>query len=286
MIDTLVISGGGPTSLKCLGVIQYLTKMGFITKENIHQIYATSAGTMIAILFCLGIDEATVNNYIINRPWDKSIKIGLTNLFSLYEKKGLFDKELIEIIFEPLFSSLNIPINISLAQFYELIPIEIHFITLECNKFETVDVSYLNYPDLPVITAILMSSAIPNLFQPVIIGEQCFIDGGLFANYPLDICLKSGAIEKENILGLKNEYDSEFVDIDEKTNIIDFITTIFVKTLYINDKNKDIDIPNEIKINVDKMNMEMFHMALTEPTIREKWITDGQEIGADYLTNI
>jgi predicted acylesterase/phospholipase RssA len=44
-----------------------------------------------------------------------------------------------------------------------------------------------------VIDAALASSAIPLLFEPVLQGEHCFVDGGVFSNQPLHAVLADGA---------------------------------------------------------------------------------------------
>jgi len=287
-IETMIISGGGPTSLTTLGVVEYLKKVGYL--NNIKKIYATSAGTMIGVLFCLEYDDEIINKYIIERPWSETIKIGIKEIIGFYEKKGILNKEIIKIIFGPLFRGLNIDLEITLKEFYEKYPIELHFITFECNLFKTEDISYLNYPDLLVLDAIMMSSAIPNLFEPIILKkeEKCFIDGGLFSNYPLNIYLESNdKIELNNVLGIKNVYENEKRElIKEETNVIDFMSILLMKILYNNNKEIEIEIPNEVKIPAKSMNMEIFEAIIMNSEIRKKWINDGYKIGELYWNNI
>uniref|UniRef100_A0A6C0H7T5 PNPLA domain-containing protein n=1 Tax=viral metagenome TaxID=1070528 RepID=A0A6C0H7T5_9ZZZZ len=281
MIDTLVISGGGPTSLITLGVVEYLKKVRYI--ENIKKIYATSAGTMISVIYCLEYDDNIINNYIVDRPWINTIKIELNNILNFYEKKGIFNKELIKIIFAPLFNGLNIPLDISLEEFYNKYPIEIHFVVFECNSFKTTDLSYKNYPKLSVIDAITMSCSIPNLFEPVIIDECCFIDGGLFANYPLNYLLEKEEIDIDKILGIKNEYEIKIENINNKTNIIDYNLNLFIKLLFEKTKEKEIKIKNEIRIPAKNMTMDLFYIMITESEKRKEWIDEGYKIGEIYV---
>ena len=105
-----------------------------------------------------------------------------------------------------------------------------HFFALEINDFEIVDLSYLTHPDLPLLSAIQMSAAIPMLISPVCISDKCYLDCGWICNYPLQYCIdKFGDVDE--IVGLKNIYVSASASasdvsnnrVNSDTNILDFI---------------------------------------------------------------
>ena len=56
VIRHLVFSGGGQYGLSGYSAIEYLKHKEYIKTENIESIYATSVGTVIALIFCLNID--------------------------------------------------------------------------------------------------------------------------------------------------------------------------------------------------------------------------------------
>ena len=116
-IKHLVLSGGGPILVQILGAIQELEKKNFFDLKNIESIYGTSAGAIIGILICLKFDWETINDYIIKRPWQDVFKIKVEKIFEAYKKKGLFDIQIIEKCFKPLFDAKDIPLDINMEDF-------------------------------------------------------------------------------------------------------------------------------------------------------------------------
>ena len=166
-IKHLVLSGGGPIGFNELGALQQLEKNGFWKINDIETIYATSVGGIISVLLCLKFDWETINDYFIKRPWNDVYKIKLDQLFNAYHKKGIFDTKISEIFYKPFFSARDISLEVTLKEFYEISNIEIHLFTFDINNFELCDISYLTHPDLSLLTAVYMSSAIPILFSPI-----------------------------------------------------------------------------------------------------------------------
>jgi len=146
-IKHIVISGGGQTMIQSLGAVQHLDINNIINLNEIESIYATSAGAIVAVLLSLKFDWETINDYIIKRPWHDVFPIKIQDIFNAYTSKGLFDHSVIEKCFKPLFDAKDIALDITLQQFYEYMPIEIHFFTFEINEFVTVDISYLTHPN-------------------------------------------------------------------------------------------------------------------------------------------
>ena len=88
VIKHLVISGGGPSGIKYLGIIQELMKQDYININIIESIYATSAGSIIAVLIALKYDDwDTLNNYIVDRPWQDAYKITAEMIFGSYNTR-------------------------------------------------------------------------------------------------------------------------------------------------------------------------------------------------------
>ena len=106
------------------------------------------------------------------------------NFFEIYYKKGLFQFSMVEEIVIPLMTAKDLSKDITLKEFYENTKIDFHCFTVEINSFEKVDLSHKTHPDLSLIKALEMTSAVPILFSPVIDGDKCYIDGGLLDNYP------------------------------------------------------------------------------------------------------
>jgi NTE family protein len=188
-IKHLVIPGGGPTGIKALGALQYLEEQGYWSINDIETIYATSAGSIISVLLCLKFDWETINDYIVKRPWNDAFQLSVNQIFEAYSKKGLFDKNVAEIFYKPFFKAKDISMEITMKEFYELSKIEIHLFSLDINTFILEDISHITHPDLQLLTAVQMSSAIPVLISPVCIDDKCYVDGGVICNYPVNQCI-------------------------------------------------------------------------------------------------
>ena len=49
-----------------------------------------------------------------------------------------------------------------------------------------------------------MSCSIPLLIKPICQDGKCYIDGGVQANYPVNICLQNENCDEREIFGFKN----------------------------------------------------------------------------------
>jgi predicted acylesterase/phospholipase RssA len=288
LIKHLVISGGGPTMIQTLGSIQHLEENKFIDINNIKTIYGTSAGAIIGVLICLKYDWTTLYDYIIKRPWQEVSPINIQNIFDSYTKKGIFDDKTIIKCFKPLLDAKDISMNISLKEFYEYSKIELHMFSFEVNTFQIEDISYLTHPELSLITAIQMSSALPVLVTPICIEDKCYIDGGITSNYPLKYCIDSGK-NIEEILGFKNKYDDYNKNhINSSSSLLDFIMNFLFKIiLSISSSNKlQIPITFEVVSNTDFLSISTLKTALYSIEVREKLYTNGIEIAKTFLSNL
>ena len=102
--------------------------------------------------------------------------------------------------------------NITMKEFYDFSGIEFNFITCDANTFTRISISHKTHPDLELITAICMTTAFPIVCTPVIIDNKCYIDGGIFSNYAVNICLQETGCKHEEILGVKKYQSTDIND--------------------------------------------------------------------------
>ena len=293
-IKHLVIAGGGPIGLQFLGALEHLNEQHFWEFENIESIYATSIGTIIAAFICLKYDWSTLNTYIIDRPWHDAFKLNGKQIFDAFYNKGLYDKKLIEIVFKPLLEAKDLSLQITLKEFYEYSKIEFHLYAFELNKFETVDISYKTHPDLLLVQALLMSSALPGIFMPTILDDGCYIDGGVMANYPLTHCLKD-CLNQDEILGITFFRNYEKTDaynnniVTEESTVIDFSIAFFINAMnYIYKNIKKDTIKNQVEcLNGDNfLTMDVIQQSLNNTDMRKDWINKGINDAKLFLDKI
>jgi predicted acylesterase/phospholipase RssA len=286
-IKHLVLSGGGPIMIQLLGAIQHLEANKFIDLKNIESIYGTSAGAIIGVIICLKYDWETINEYIIKRPWQDVFKIKVEKIFESYSKKGIFDFKTIEKCFKPLFDAKDIPMDITLEDFYKYSNIELHFFSFEINEFKIDDISYLTHPKLLLLTAIQMTCSLPILVTPVCINDKFYIDGGIVCNYPLKHCIDSGK-NIDEILGFKNQYDNEKKShINSDSTLLDFIMCFLFKVIYsLNTDYLQPSIKNEFLCKTDKMSVEMLKKSLSNIDVRKQLFNNGTEDAICFLSKL
>lgn len=263
VIKHLVISGGGPTGLLVYGIASQLAKKGFWHLADIQSIYGCSIGAYMGVVLSLGYEWEWLDDYFIKRPWEKLIAMSTTHLVDIYEKKCLINEHFFTKALTPLLRGKDLAETITLSELYAHNKIEIHMYATNINgkHLEKVDISYKTHPELSVIKALRMTMAVPLLFEPIYEGTDCYIDGGLLNNFPLNDCIQQQQCETADILGFKNIRQNNEENINEKSSIFDFLLVLLKKTHAAIDSE---DYQQEIKHNI--------HCEVDDIVSFDKWV--------------
>lgn len=302
-IKYIVISGGGPTGLLSYGAIQYLSKEKFWELKNIKGIYGCSIGSYLAIVLSLGYDWDWLNDYFIKRPWNKIISSNQLSFIDAFNKKGLFGEEIVAEMLLPLLSAKDLSKTITLKELYDYNHIDIHLYTTNINtsRFSKVDISHSTHPDLTVIKAVSMSMAYPFIFKPVFMKDDCFIDGGLLNNYPVNDCIAQTKCLEEEILAFKNIWIMNNDNTNTNTNpniineqsssIIDYLIVLLKKMQNeINTENLQKEVKYTVRCLVEDLdNYQSWLKALSCEEMRGKLIKNGNyhaKLFLSYINNL
>jgi hypothetical protein len=115
---------------------------------------------------------------------------------------------------EPLLKLLDLPVTITLEEFYEYTNIEIHFYSFDIYQFQMIDIFYKTYPKMSIVNAMYVTASVPFLSIPHIEYNKCFIDGGCILNYPICYALKR-ITQSEEILG----YNTHLTTLTMEKNV-------------------------------------------------------------------
>ena len=309
-IKHLVISGGGAAGFSYYGVLKQTQIRGLWAPDDIKTIYATSAGTLLAVIISLGYDWKTLDDYLIKRPWEKVYKFELSMAIKAIMNQGIFDIKAVQETFKPLFKGKDISIDINLLDFYKYNNKEIHFFTTDYHTFQTVDISYKTHPEWTVIDAVYASSCLPVMFIPFYKindkkkrndteekdnkenteeeeednKENIYIDGGIKMNYPLNKCLDDGNIPEE-IFGINR------VDVNQHTdkklfrtdNLFDFICKIIYKyALQLECQLYPTVISHQISVPFSAVDFTALFKCVSSEEERRKLVEKGMYIADDY----
>jgi len=250
-IRHLVISGGGEMGFSFYSALRESNKSGFWDIKNIESIYSTSAGSIFAIPMALlphfGWD--IYDDFVLKRPWHKVFDVHFGNFANSFHKKGVFTKETMHEIFKPIFNAIDLPMNITLKEFYEYTHIDLHIMTTELTQFELVDLSYKTHPDWELLDAVYCSSGLPILFAPHYLEDRIYLDGGFISNYPINRCLEH-VENPDEILGFKRKYQKTDDTAMPKINTLFDYLFYIMYTMF----TKVSDLPKSIKNQVEVCN--------------------------------
>jgi predicted acylesterase/phospholipase RssA len=292
-IHHLILSGGGLSGLACLGSLHELIKLKYIDINEIKTIHSTSVGCIISLLLCfhkLNIDNESIKDYFIQRPFHELYKIHIEQIINLYHSKGLFDEKSCKDLLKPFFNTIDLNLNITMKELYDLTSIELFFYSVGINKFELRELSHISSPDLSIINAIYMSSTIPIVLKPYFYDNEYFIDGGFLCNYPIKQCIDM-KYKTDEIFGIYfsyNEINNSI--INEDTNIINVLLIIFKNLIILinsifNNYNTEKKI-NELEIVLTEWTFTNIKDVFSNETKRKELYEIGIENGIQYYNAV
>ena len=311
MIEHLIIAGGGIVGLVQFGVIKQLFNNSYIEYDNIKTIYATSVGTVIGLIFILNCDYDDIENYIINRPFEKLINMDLNLLLNIIKKKGIISKSIFQEIIRPpiLASKFNLNVNSTLLELYNETKKEFNIITTEIKTLNKITLNHKTFPNLKIYEALMISCGIPGLFESIYLNGTFYIDGSLTSNCPICECIENENCEFKNILIIDNSIENEFFDVEKITkykyliskgeytlnedcNLIDLFIYSFsslvknyIKLTYINSDYKNlINKINYINTCViwESVNINFWMKVFLDNNEKKKFINLGKCLGNNF----
>lgn len=156
----LVLSGGGVRGMAHLGVLKALDEAGV----KVSKLSGSSAGAIVAAFYSAGYQAEEILKIAKSQKF-----FGFSNL--LFGKAGLFNMGTFETVYKQYFKDdliekLRIPLTITGT---DIIKGETH---------------YFNRGSLS--QALLASSCVPLVFEPVKIDGTLMMDGGILNNFPIE----------------------------------------------------------------------------------------------------
>jgi predicted acylesterase/phospholipase RssA len=186
--DTLVVSGGSIKGLTALGSIQYLYD-NFLN-EKLEKFIGTSCGSIICYLLSIGYTPVEIIVYICTHHLIE--KIQEFNLLDMINGNGATSYHYINDMLEKMTLD-KIGRLITLGELKEKYKKIFICVTYNITLDKTEYLSWENYPELPCLIAIRMSSNIPLLFDTFKYMDNYYLDGALKDNFPLEKAQEIGS---------------------------------------------------------------------------------------------
>jgi len=288
IIKHLIIPGGGTTGMIAYGALKETHESGIWNIENIESIYGTSAGAIVGVILALKYDWKTLDDYLIKRPWQNICNFNMYAIIESFQKRGIFDIEIIKGIFSPLFLAKDIELDVTLEEFYKITQIDLHFYTSDLNAFKLVDISHKTHPSWKLIEAVYASACLPVFFAPFEKDGNYYADGGLFLNYPLSPCLKAGKNPEEILAIWKRNLEVSHDKVTPESTLFDYVLILLNKTLQniIMSEENIIHTQNEIEIKCPFVSLYDLYKMSSSAEERIRLIEEGVESGKKYALSI
>lgn len=156
----IALSGGGVRGIAHLGVLKALNEAGIYPQV----VSGTSAGAIVGSFYCQGLTPEKIFEIILQTKFLSLLRPALS-------LRGIFKMKNIELLYSKYiipnsFSSLQIPL------------------TITATNLTQGQVAYFSEGE--IIKPLIASSCIPGIFDPVRIGDDYFVDGGILNNMPVE----------------------------------------------------------------------------------------------------
>ena len=240
IIDTLILSGGGPSGIAYLGIFKALFEEKILDNKltGIKEIITTSVGIIPSIFFMLGISIDVAGKVIINYNFKNMINTDNISINDILLDYGLFTTDGVYNLIHSLFKNYHQRDDFTLKEFYELTKIKLNVKVFNVTLKQIQYLSYENEPELSLLTLSQMTTAIPLFFKPVVYKGHSYIDGGLRGHFPIEKC------ESDNYLGVFISGGS----INSDSEILKLFPLLeFIYSLMINQDQIIYDIKNNKK---------------------------------------
>ena len=206
-IKNLVLSGGGLLGISYIGLFKYFEEHN--TLSNIKSITGCSAGAIFGSLLSIGYTYKELDVVVKSMVFKDYLKINVDSLLNFVNTKGLESGHVLHLFIKNCIKDKTGDENITFSQIQEKynIKLQIGVTNLTKTKFELFNVD--TTPDLSIIKAISASIAIPFIFEPIVIGDDIYCDGGILDNLPI-----------QDLENPESKYKEKTNDADKMNNSI------------------------------------------------------------------
>lgn len=248
-IDTLILSGGGPSGIAYIGIFESLFKNDILKRDlsGIKEILTTSIGILYSFCLILGLNMNVGKGIALGYDISKMLKLDDINIDNLLVEFGLFDTNGIRNVFKSILKNFKDLEDINLKDLYDISKIKLTVKVFNVTKKQIEYISYETNPELSIITLAEMTTAIPIFFKPVEYNGYKYVDGGLRGHFPIEEC------KSENYLGLFIKGGTDISNpVVELFPIIEYMYSLMIcQDQYVYDIEENKINPRIIYVNVN-----------------------------------
>lgn len=178
----VVLNGGGIQGLHFIGALAAMEDCGWT--GALRGCAGSSVGSIIALALICGIDSTTLQKLAHKYLESTDVRFHIVHLF---KKFGMNDGATIQTLIEDVLTTAGHPTNITFRVLFYATNQILHITGTDLTRRESVLFNHLETPDMPVMLAILISTRIPILFEPIRYEGRLYCDGCVTRDFPMGI---------------------------------------------------------------------------------------------------
>lgn len=193
-IENLVFEGGGVKGAAYAGCIQVLAEHNLL--QDVKRVAGTSAGSITAALLAIGAGSDGVTRDILQTDYNKFVADPgwiFGDIFRVFWRYGIHSGDGFEEAMKGFIEKYTQDPDLTFIQLDELVaqnPEKFKKLSVVASNITTQQADIFDSqrtPYLPIWKAVRSSMSIPLVFEPFLISNNYYVDGGLGWNYPIDL---------------------------------------------------------------------------------------------------
>jgi len=171
-----VFQGGGVKGIALVGALQVAENRGVSLKG----VGGASAGAIVAALYAAGYTASEMRLILEGVQFDYLLDRASLARLALAKRLGLYRGKLFQDWIHKLLAKKGV-------RFFKDCPKQLRIVATNLTERTLVVLDAGSHPNLEVAEAIRMSMSIPFVFEPVQLGRNLMVDGGVLSNFPLSL---------------------------------------------------------------------------------------------------
>ena len=180
MLDTIYFNGGCIRGIGYIGFLHYFEKNDLI--KDIKIMRGTSMGGLILAFYLIGYSPISMVKKLLEMDLKEVVDMEFSKILSrssVLEGKGMKN------ILKKFMKCKNCK-NITFLQLYKKTNIHFTVTGSDVINYKSVNFNHETFPDMKLITALRITSAIPFVFPPIRYKDGLYTDGCLFDMFNQD----------------------------------------------------------------------------------------------------
>lgn len=215
--NTLLVGSGGTLAYGFLGALSFLDSTGRL--DQVTRYVGVSAGSILALLLCAGVNIKTIVRAFFETDFSSLQKVSPVLLLAAY---GLDTGHQLMDKVASMLTAAGFSKKLTFGQLKQLTKRDLAIGACDILEKKFTLFTSDTHPELPVLSAVRASVAVPIVFTPEIIDGRFYVDGAVVCGYPIGQCLLEWP--ESTVIGLRVKTTTRKNRID---GVMDYIQTLF-----------------------------------------------------------